>query len=1134
MFMAVEDNLYVGTSAAEVLHFVSLPADPADESVGPTFIFASRLQPKSTQTQNSSKATSGVQQILPLSAVKKVCILCNDTLTFYSLPELSPALNNNFVSSCSWVGGTDLNNRDTAQDGVQTIMICIKNRIRLVGIRDDPRVVRNIEFPACLASARRENYACVADSNSYSLLDVENQQKINLFPISSLDENAGGGKVEDISPAVELRPSSNSVSGRPTGDPSGDGKFHGRSTSLGTFVAGLGKRQGSPASKNRERLGINNPEPFERSTSPQRTSTPGRSGSTSRSPNRRSIAPEKPLPAPPEQQSFHKATITTTSRLSANLRPHIISPSSSEFLLTTGTTPTEPGVGIFVNLDGDVVRGTLEFSRYPTAVVVDGSGSESEDGMQINRDIHEGHVLAAMSWSGASKNQPFIEIQKWGSNEVEEKGWLDIPTETVSKQDLESNDLNQHGLRAVHTSITIQFPEVGASLKAARLRLPSDRVNHNMASDGKPVLENWEIQRSMEETKFASRLGSRESNIVVWSGSSIWWVVRSPLAMRLDAAIDHALEVVNETKEIKVDRSKLFQIINKIRDQEGTTETEFLSLEYVRQKISLIMFCDLIMQSSLFQLTQSSDLEITEALLIEGNIDPRVVLSMIPLLREEIIEGPRGIWIHSGLIWTIQRFWSAISSSLQTSEERTAHTTTDKMIGVLKRYLLSWRQRKGFGSIADEVEVFKTIDAAILHLLLHYDSLSLSGSSKFSSRAELYSVVDSGVDCFDRAVALLENYKRLYVLSRLYGSRKMAGSVLQTWRRIIDGEGDADDELADGENEVRRYLVKIRDPSLFHEYGTWLARRNPALGVQVYTDDNSKVRLPPHQVVEVLQNRAPEAVKVYLEHLVFGKKNFQYANDLISYYLDNVLSVLGASKEAQEILSQSYETYRALQPPKPTYRQFVIDNAVPVPWWHDRLRLLELLGGSHGADFSYDVASILSRIEPFEQDLVPESIILDGRQGRHQQALRLLIHGLGDYHTAINYCLLGGASIFYPTSGPVSSVAAPNNEEQAGLFGHLLEEFLHIEDINNRLERTSELLERFGSWYEVSEVLGLIPESWSVDNISGFLINSFRRLVQEKNEAMITKALSGAENLQIASSFIEKCSALGPQIEGVQ
>jgi hypothetical protein len=380
-------------------------------------------------------------------------------------------------------------------------------------------------------------------------------------------------------------------------------------------------------------------------------------------------------------------------------------------------------------------------------------------------------------------------------------------------------------------------------------------------------------------------------------------------------------------------------------------------------------------------------------------------------------------------------------------------------------------------------------------------------------------------------VHLLEEYRRLYVLSRLYQSRKQASKVLSTWRRIIEGEPDEGGELTDGENEVRKYVAKIKDLALVEVYGTWLAKRNPVIGVQIFTDDNSRVKLPPNQVVQLLQLKAPNAVKVYLEHLVFGKKNLQYANELISYYLDNVLKVLQSSEEARSILAQTYESYRALRPPKPTYRQFIIENAIEASWWDDRLRLLELIGGSHGAGFSYDVAKVLGRIEPFEEALVPESIILDGRQGRHQQALHLLTHGLGDYHTAINYCLLGGASIFHPTSGGVSADVLPSREEQAMLFKWLLSEFLQIDDASDRVERTSELLERFGSFFDVAYVLSRIPDSWSVELISGFLVGALRRLVHEKNEAMICKALSGAENLRISAEFVEKCERLGPHIE---
>ena len=176
------------------------------------------------------------------------------------------------------------------------------------------------------------------------------------------------------------------------------------------------------------------------------------------------------------------------------------------------------------------------------------------------------------------------------------------------------------------------------------------------------------------------------------------------------------------------------------------------------------------------------------------------------------------------------------------------------------------------------------------------------------------------------------------------------------------------------------------------------------------------------------------------------------------------------SPESREGLLQTYETYRALHPPKPTYRQFITDNAINSEWWNSRLRLLQLLGTNQGATSSYDVPSILSRLTPYEKELVPEMIILNGRQGRHEEAIRLLTHGLGDFDTAISYCLLGGSSIFRPASGFVPQESIPSRDEQAKLFSYLLHEFLRIEDLSDRIERTGELLERFGGWFDVATV----------------------------------------------------------------
>ena len=1084
--------------------------------------------------------TRGVLQILVLAKVDKACILCNGTLSFYSLPELTPAFGNTVVSNCSWVGGANLNEVGGAQNDEETIMICVKSRIRLVRIGDEARRVRNIEYPGCLMATRRDNFACVADAHSYALLDVDNQQKISLFPISSLDQNTGGGKVEDISPANDPV-SQDRAQNRPTsGGGPVDTKGHNRVTSLGTFASSLKRRQQSPQARGQDKSGLITPEPSVRDNSPSRTSSHNRSDSRAAdSPNRAVQPPEKPLPPTPDEASGPSDS-SPLKKPKHSLTPHICSPTPTEFLLTTGTAPTEPGVGIFVNLDGDVVRGTVEFSRYPSAVVVDGRGIEVEPSVGNADQDHEGFVLAAMMQAEGETEKCVIEVQRWDMDGNESKEWLTIPAPKNAQgngKDHEPAPNSKVDLRVLQTAVTVPFPEVGKILRATRVRFSGNSADNSSAAGQEPerTLAQWEKNRIQEEVEFGRRLGGRTSHIAVWSGSSIWWAVRNPLAMRLDATINHIIQTYLENSPTtSIDRFQIIKIVNSIRGQEPSTETGFLSLEYIRQKSSLILFADLLARPSIMTTIEGADKRITEDLMMESGVDPRVMLSLIPQLRKEIIEGPRGVWIHTGLIYILEHYWSLMSGSPEVGERHDQGNS--EITNFIKRYLLAWRHRKGFGSIADEVQVFQTVDATLLRVLLEQDRQNTRKSSVPSSaRKELYALVDSGVECFDRAVTLLETYHRLYLLSRLYQSRKMSGKVLETWRRITDGErDDGGGELRDGENEVRKYLGKIKDINLLHEYATWLAKRNPKLGVQVFTDDTSRVKMEPHEVVQLLKRQAPDAVKVYLEHLVFGKKNVLYANDLISYYLDNVLAVLSSSNDARAILAQTYESYRALRPPKPTYRQFIIENEAPVTWWHDRLRLLELLGGSHGADFSYDVGKILARIEPFEEDLVPESIIIDGRQGRHQQALRLLTHGLGDYHTAINYCLLGGASIFHPISGPVAAIAAPSRDEQANLFDHLLSEFLRIEDASDRFERTSELLERFGSWYDVRQVLELIPESWSVDLVSGFLVRALRRLLHEKSEAMITKALSSAENLQVASMLIEKCDAIGSHIEKVQ
>ena len=886
-----------------------------------------------------------------------------------------------------------------------------------------------------------------------------------------------------------------------------------------------------------------------------REASPAPAASLAHAPREPSPGSNKPLPAPPgEATTSERPPQTTPPAAPIYLKPHIVSPTAQEFLLVTGTGPRDPGVGMFVNLEGDPTRSTLEFDKYPDEIVADGRGVDVEPTPANFEDEEEGWILASMARDFGEDLRHGIEIQRWDLDPGEgdtPKFWLEAPS--ISGKEKEKTA--KIGLRYVVDRGDIFFDEAVERLQLkrfspfatrsmdesilslrsvdSRTALSLERVSaeKELFESGDSLPEGWEEKRNEEELQIAQRLGHSRTRVAAWSGKNIWWAVRNPLALRLDEGLSALTtnEIRNDQTYPSLDRRKAVEMINSLRGREAKTETEYLSLGYIRQRAGLLIFMSIL--DAVADQPTEVEYRAAEESLREGGLDPRVIMSIVPYLRNEIVEGRRGIWVHGGVKDSADNF---ITNRMPDRPDPSDTTMSDHILHFLRRFLASWRRKKGFGSVANESEVFRSVDAALLIVLLQLDKATPPSSgqpAQGSIRAELHRLVDNGVDCFERAISLLESHHRLYILSRLYQSRKMAGEVLATWRRIVEGELDEGGEFQNGEQRIREHLTRIRNKSLVQEYGVWLANRNPRLGVLVFAEDRGLVKFEPTEVVKILREGAPGAVKDYLEHLVFNKNHAEYINELIAYYLDIVTSKLQESAEAREILASTYESYRALRPPKPSYRQFITDNSIDEEWWHSRLRLLQLLGGSQGFATQYDVAAILKRIAPYTAELVPEVIILDGRQSHHEEALKLLTHGLGDYNTAINYCLLGGSSMYQPISGTVARESLPTREEQSKLFGFLLGEFLCIEDISNRVEQTSNLLERFGAWFDVGYVLNLIPDTWSVELVSGFLVSALRRIVRERSETTVAKALSGAENLKVTADLIGKIDAVGPTVE---
>ncbi|RCI14039.1 hypothetical protein L249_8193 [Ophiocordyceps polyrhachis-furcata BCC 54312] len=1206
-------NLYVGTSASELLHFVQIPPDPSDESRTPIFILASRLSPAFSDPSGASESSRpGVQKILLLPSVGKACVLCNWTVTFYSLPELSPVSGTGQVKNCNWIGGVDLN-KTTPRGADVTILLSLKRRIQVVRVGENARAfkvgsphlrrrdlglicLQNIDYAGSTLSVRRDSIACVADSKSYALLDVERQLKIPLMSISSLDEpplpgevgqaqsiasDAAGGIIRSASSA-ENRPQSAAQS-------------HNRSASLGGSILGNIRRQ-EPRRSESEGSTLSQP------SAPNPPSSPQLPPAAPVEPGSAAPSADKPLPAAPapEAPTSSPAVEQQASQKAVRLKPLIASLTADEFLVVIGTSPSEPGIGMFVNLEGDATRATIGFEQYPVQIAVDGSQADmpsslpdepgigmfvnlegdatratigfeqypvqiAVDGSQADMpsslpDEVDGYVLASMARKSEDQPQYGLEIQRWGGgNESNpEKHWLAAEGPA---------DDTVYGIGALSGQGEIQFDAIVAKLCNRRFsafpgpieastpsvrssdsrtassieRLSKERelFERDDSQDDDCVPDGWEATRAAEERDFAGRLAKTEVRLAVWAGDRIWWAVRNPLLLRHDTALDMACSA-GFAEAHEVDKGVIFSVLDMIRGRDAKTELQFLTFCYLRQKTGLLLLIRLLTST---ESLSDSEVEMLEAVLIESKLDPRVVLALVPGLRNEIIEGRRGIWIYGGVRQVADAFLRG--SSFESIAKVGLNGLGSSVLHFLRRFLWSWRRMKGFGSVADEKQVFRTVDAALLTVLLQLDQDSPKWLGKGGAvRSELNDVVDKGVECFDRAVDLLESHRRLFTLSRLYQSRKMVGDVLATWKRIIEGQRDDGQELRDGEQRVRDYLAKVSNPALVREYGVWLANRNPLLGVQVFAEERVKgPKFEPAAVVSLLREEAPAAVRHYLEHLVFGLGKDSYVNDLISYYLDLILGELQSSAASREAVMTAYSAYRALRPPKPTYQHFLAENASDDDATsQSRLRLLQLLGGP----YDVDAPSIRSRLASLDGDLlVPETIMLAGRQGLHHDALRLLVHTLGDYDTAVAYCLRGGTSVYVsspppPPPPPPSSVKQQQQQQQQQqgtkanrrhLFATVLREFLAIDDVSDRVEQTGNLLEQFGRWFDVDDVLPLIPPTWPVRLIAGFLVGAFKRLVREKHESCMARALSGAENLSVSYRVVAAVDGKGPVIE---
>lgn len=620
------------------------------------------------------------------------------------------------------------------------------------------------------------------------------------------------------------------------------------------------------------------------------------------------------------------------------------------------------------------------------------------------------------------------------------------------------NELQLHSLETQQLLQTIPFESpINLSTVSSPYSMPYPLLAEKFTLV--PLLGDTDENRQEEERKIASRFATVSSSLFVYSNElGVQCLIPTPALLQLDSLLE--------------DR-KIDEILDSIEKEQEPSERAFYEVTYIRQKLSLHYF-------------DEGNYVDAEHYWNESGFDPRIV---IYLFNKVDVKGVP--WLYAGV-------------------KEALHTPEGEMpleaLMVVKHYLAGWLEKKGFQSVMDATDVFHSVEVAYLRVLLN---------TPMTTKEEIYSFTDSSVDdhSFPESIKLLEDHQKYFALSRLYQSRKLVAEVCETWRKIISGEWE-DSEFTDGEHKMAEYLLRCKNEKIVWEYGLWLMRRNAELGLLVFIDERRRAKIDAMKLKDEIRKIGGEAWRMYLEDVVFRQQHVEFANELVLLYTSDVIEVVESNEEARQEIIQSYEEYRALVPPKAAYTLFLegkMTESANQEAVVMRLKFLNVLQ----SDVDYDVQEVLRRIKPHEDFLVTEMVILYGKLSLHHSALHILCHLLADYDTAFAYCLYGG-HVIHASGSAIGEQSEASTYQQTELFKLLLVEFLKLRSTEDRIKCTKRLLEGWGNMLDLQFVLQTIPDSWSVELISSFLISSVRELLKTRKESLLMRGLSREENFRVS------------------
>ncbi|RXM29718.1 Transforming growth factor-beta receptor-associated protein 1 [Acipenser ruthenus] len=322
-------------------------------------------------------------------------------------------------------------------------------------------------------------------------------------------------------------------------------------------------------------------------------------------------------------------------------------------------------------------------------------------------------------------------------------------------------------------------------------------------------------------------------------------------------------------------------------------------------------------------------------------------------------------------------------------------------------------------------------------------------------------------ECFSEAKELFI----YFALGFLYHSRDQDYNAIQTWIQIADGYLQESTQ-----KDIHRHIVKFlsfqQKRELVWKYADWAVQKNQEVGVQIFTKrpQREQESFSYEEVIGFLK-QYQLALMLYLEYLVTARnsKEERHHTLLAMSYLEQLLEKKDRDK---------------------------------ITLFGTRTKLQVLL---HESSF-YNVAVIQDRV--LDTELHTEIAILYSKQGEHDKALWTLVHKEQDFQAAERYCQRNSEG--------------KDKAFRSMLFSTLLKIYLDSTTCNKNEQVTAavDLLNNNVAVFDLISVLQILPDSWSLQLVSRFLVESVRISIHYRRMESVEKSLAQAEHLRYRYSRV--------------